>query len=95
MPDSKMWRTVALEWTVAYEAGQPKMTIAWFIDGKRSKMVTSDQWFCNSCTEKCEDGSPVKLDDPLAPFNQPLHIIVNLAVGGTNGFAGLPPEGES
>ena len=79
LPDSGMWRTIALEWTVNYEAARPKMTIAWFIDGKKSKVVSSEEWFCNSCTEKCADGTPKKLEDPLAPFNQPFYIILNLA----------------
>lgn len=89
-----MWRTIALEWTVQYEDSTPKMAMAWFIDGKQSKRVTSDQWFCNSSTDTNEDGTPVKINNPLAPFDQAFHIILNLAVGGTNGFAGLPPEGE-
>jgi hypothetical protein len=90
-----MWRTVALEWSVRYEGGAPKMTMAWFVDGRQSKMATSDQWFCNSSTATHPDGSPVRLDKPCAPFDQPFYIILNLAVGGTNGFAGLPPEGVS
>lgn len=88
-----MWRIVALEWTVTYEEDKPKMEMAWFIDGRESKRVSSNDWFCNSCSETHEDGTAVKLDNPLAPFDQPFHIILNLAVGGTNGFAGLPPGG--
>lgn len=45
--------------------------IRWLVDGKVWKTRKSDEWF-----------SEVAKDNPLAPFDQPFHLIINLAVDG-------------
>jgi beta-glucanase (GH16 family) len=45
--------------------------IRWFVDGEEYNRLTSDDWYTT--------GAP---DNPRAPFDQPLHLILNLAVGG-------------
>lgn len=84
LPDSETWRTISLDWSVRHVDSTPKMELAWFIDHKQSKKVTSDEWFCISSTETCEDGKPVNLGRTFAPFDQPFRINLNLAVGGIN-----------
>ena len=45
--------------------------ITWYIDGKLCKTRTKDEWFSDAAR-----------DNPLAPFDQPFHMIVNVAVDG-------------
>lgn len=45
--------------------------IKWFVDGELSKKRTKDEWFSNSAKA-----------NPSAPFDQPFHLIVNVAVDG-------------
>jgi beta-glucanase (GH16 family) len=48
-------------------------TIQWFIDGRIFLRLDSDQWFT---------GSELAAGRAFAPFDQPFHIALNLAVGG-------------
>lgn len=45
--------------------------ISWFVDGKHCQTRTKDEWF-----------SEAARDDSNAPFDQPFHLIVNVAVDG-------------
>lgn len=45
--------------------------IKWFIDGRLWKTRTRDEWF--------SEAAP---DNPSAPFDQPFHLIINVAVDG-------------
>lgn len=45
--------------------------IEWFVDGKLCKTRTNDEWF-----------SEVARDNPVAPYDQPFHLILNVAVDG-------------
>jgi hypothetical protein len=82
------YHTWALDWFVRYEAGRPVATLIWYVDSVEIKRLRSDQWWSNV------DGSggQQRVPKPMAPFDQPFHIIMNLAVGGS-GFAGFPPPG--
>ena len=82
------WRVWALEWSVAYEAGAPVATMAWSVDGAEVARLRSDRWWVN----EAGSGGAARVPRPLAPFDQPFHIILNLAVGGSS-FAGFPPPG--
>lgn len=53
--------------------------IRWFVDGEQYHTETSDAWYTT--------GDP---DNPRAPFDQPFHLILNLAVGGH--WPGTPDE---
>ena len=61
--------------------------IKWFVDGKLCKTRSKDEWFTEAAR-----------DNPHAPFDQPFHMIVNVAVDGrffekTNQSADLlPPD---
>lgn len=52
--------------------------IHWFVDGEHYHSVTSDQWwsYFDSGNNKGY------ISEPDAPFNQPFHLLLNLAVGG-------------
>ena len=67
------WHTYGLDWTAD--------CIIWYVDGKESFRVTSDQWWTSS-----SDGSS-------APFDKPFYLILNLAVGG-NYDGGLKPSDD-
>lgn len=45
--------------------------IKWYVDGDLCKTRTKDEWFSEAAKE-----------NPLAPFDQPFHLIVNVAVDG-------------
>ena len=45
--------------------------IKWFVDGKLCKTRTKDEWFSEAAKE-----------NPLAPFDQPFHMSINVAVDG-------------
>lgn len=45
--------------------------ISWFVDGKHCQTRTKDEWFSEAARE-----------NPHAPFDQPFHLIVNVAVDG-------------
>jgi beta-glucanase (GH16 family) len=45
--------------------------IRWFVDGEEYNRLASDDWYTT--------GAPAS---PRAPFDQPFHLILNLAVGG-------------
>ena len=45
--------------------------IKWFVDGKLCKTRTKEEWFCETAKE-----------NPRAPYDQPFHLIINLAVDG-------------
>lgn len=45
--------------------------IKWFVDGELCKTRTKNEWFSESAK-----------DNPSAPYNQPFHLIINLAVDG-------------
>jgi beta-glucanase (GH16 family) len=53
--------------------------IRWFVDGEQYYSVSSDDWYST--------GDP---DNPRAPFDQPFHLLLNLAVGGR--WPGNPDE---
>lgn len=55
------------DYAVEWEAGE----IRWYLDGDHYATQTSDGWY-----------SAAALDNPLAPFDRPFHLILNLAVGG-------------
>lgn len=82
------WRVWALEWEVAYDAGAPAATMAWSVDGTEVARLHSEQWWSNA---PGSDGA-ARVPGPLAPFDRPFHIILNLSVGGSS-FAGFPPPG--
>lgn len=89
------FKTWAMEWTVEYVAGEPTMKIEWFQNGWKIHSRNSSEWWSNS-GELDVAGGPVKLGNPVAPFDQPFYLIMNVAVGGWEGhFAGPPPEGLS
>ena len=80
-----------MEWTVQYVAGEPTMNIEWFQNGWKIHSRNSSEWWSNE--EKLDAaGAATKRSNPLAPFDQPFYIIMNIAVGGYY-FAGFPPEG--
>ena len=43
----------------------------WYVDGELFSTITSKEWFSKAAP-----------DNSKAPFDQPFHIILNLAVGG-------------
>ena len=45
--------------------------IKWFVDGKLCKTRTKEEWFSETAKE-----------NPRAPYDQPFHLIINLAVDG-------------
>jgi len=45
--------------------------IKWFVDGELCKKRTKDEWFSEAAQQ-----------NPSAPFNQPFHLIMNVAVDG-------------
>ncbi len=60
--------------------------IRWFLDGQQYYVLQNNQWY--------SDGAP---GNPLAPFDSPFHLLLNVAVGGNfpgnpNGGAGFPME---
>ena len=57
-------------YSVVWSAG----VISWYVDGKRYQRRTMDHW--KSKSEKAKG-------NPLAPFDQRFHMILNLAIGGT------------
>ena len=67
------WHTYGLDWTAD--------CIIWYVDGKESFRVTSDQWWTSA-----SDGSS-------APFDKPFYLILNLAVGG-NYDGGVKPSDD-
>jgi beta-glucanase (GH16 family) len=67
------WHTYGLDWTADY--------IIWYVDGKESFRVTSDQWWTSA-----SNGSS-------APFDKPFYLILNLAVGG-NYDGGVKPSDD-
>ena len=60
-----------------YTVEWSKGAISWLVDGKLFATKQSDDW------------STTGASDPAAPFDQPFHLIINLAIGG-----GLP-EGRN
>nr|WP_010130639.1 glycoside hydrolase family 16 protein [Microbulbifer agarilyticus] len=54
-------------YAVEWEEGE----IRWYVDGDHYATQTSDGWYTTAA-----------LDNPLAPFDQTFHLILNLAVGG-------------
>jgi beta-glucanase (GH16 family) len=60
------------EWRV-YSVEWAEGVIQWFVDDQIFLRVTSDQWFTTS---------PQAEGRPYAPFDQPFHVMFNLAVGG-------------
>ncbi|MEM7740949.1 MAG: glycoside hydrolase family 16 protein [Pseudomonadota bacterium] len=60
------------EWRV-YSVEWAEDLIQWFVDGDIVLQLSADSWFTAS---KAADGRP------HAPFDQPFHLILNLAVGG-------------
>ncbi|WP_051687382.1 glycoside hydrolase family 16 protein [Microbulbifer sp. HZ11] len=54
-------------YAVEWEEGE----IRWYVDGDHYATQTSDGWYTTA-----------ELENPLAPFDQPFHLILNLAVGG-------------
>ena len=71
--NTEEWHVYAVEWTKDY--------IAWFVDGKETFKITSDQWYT--------DGSSAQ----SAPFDKPFYILLNLAVGG-NYDGGIQPGAD-
>lgn len=72
-PDSPVWdefHTYAIEW----EEGE----IRWFVDDTHYATQTQDGWF----TYYWDDETGYQLGAADAPFNQPFHLLLNLAVGG-------------
>jgi len=57
-------------YSVVWSAG----VISWYVDGKRYQRRTMDHW---------KSKSPEAKGNPLAPFDQRFHMILNLAIGGT------------
>jgi beta-glucanase (GH16 family) len=55
------------EYAIEWEADE----IRWFVDGRKWQTRTSQEW--------SSDAAP---DQPRAPFDQPFHLIINLAVDG-------------
>jgi beta-glucanase (GH16 family) len=53
--------------------------IRWYVDGKLFHQVSVDEWFTS------HSGTPA-----TAPFDQPFHLIMNVAVGGD--WPGAPDE---
>ncbi len=53
--------------------------ISWFVDGEKYHSISSDSWY--------SAGEP---DNSRAPFDQPFHLLLNLAVGGR--WPGAPDE---
>jgi hypothetical protein len=89
-PCNAAYHVWALEWSVRYVDGQPEMALDWLLDERLIRRVTSREWWTNV------NGGALgeRLLNPLAPFDQPFHIILNLSVGGFS-FAGFPPAGAS
>ncbi|WP_428819228.1 family 16 glycosylhydrolase [Microbulbifer sp. MCCC 1A16149] len=54
-----------------YAAEWEEGEIRWYVDGDHFATQTSDGWYTTAA-----------LDNPLAPFDQTFHLILNLAVGG-------------
>jgi beta-glucanase (GH16 family) len=84
------FHTWALDWGVRYEGGKPVATLVWSVDGVEINRLRSEQWWSNVPGS----GGQQRIPKPMAPFDQPFHLILNLAVGGSN-FAGFPPPGAS
>ncbi len=75
---SDVFHVYAIEW----EAGE----FRWFVDDLHYATQTSDGWYTEF---RGFDGTPViGLDD--APFDQPFHLLMNVAVGGN--WPGPPDE---
>jgi hypothetical protein len=84
------FKTWALEWTVKYVDKEPVMQIEWFHEDLVIQTRNSSEWWTNS-QDVDAGGDPVRLSNPLAPFDQPFYLIMNIAVGGD--YAGPVPEG--
>jgi hypothetical protein len=84
------FETWALEWTVQYVDNVPTMKLEWFHDDLVIHSRHSSDWWTNA-QDVGADGERAKLTNPLAPFDQPFYLIMNIAVGGD--YAGPAPEG--
>ena len=81
--------TWAVEWVV--ESVEPPVAkLTWLVDGLRIMAVSNDAWWTNRVLG---DGTIENrgAEVPLAPFDAPFYMILNLAVGGN--FPGFPPDG--
>jgi beta-glucanase (GH16 family) len=75
--DSTDWHTYAVEWVPG--------SIRWYVDGVRS--AHEEAWWSASTAKPASDAD---LNPWPAPYDQPFHILMNLAVGGR--FGGNPDE---
>lgn len=68
-------------YSIIWSAGK----ITWLIDGRIFAIKTAEDW------------STTATDDPNAPFDQPFHLILNLAIGGKlaegRGIGGVSEDG--
>ncbi|MGJ8697542.1 MAG: glycoside hydrolase family 16 protein [Verrucomicrobiaceae bacterium] len=60
-----------------YTVEWKKDDISWFLDGKKWQTINKEDWWSSADRESL-----------TAPFDQPFHLIINLAVGGDNFFEG-------
>lgn len=63
------------EWAIEWRSD----SFTWFVDGVEVSKKESSEWWTTAVD---------KTVDPSAPFDQPFHVLINFAVGGT--FAGQP-----
>ena len=68
---SDVFHTYALEW----EEGE----IRWYVDGTHYATQTADGWY----TQFAGPDGALVVGEGAAPFDQPFHLILNVAVGGT------------
>jgi beta-glucanase (GH16 family) len=72
------WHVYAIEWS--------EEAISWYVDGVSFLTVEKRVWH--------PEGGTVYTKDDSAPFNQPFHILLNLAVGGNFDSAHTTPDAD-